>query len=136
MKELLEKLKENYRSGNGSTQKILVPSPSLGSLLHIVGHIAIKEMIHHDVFVYQELKRRNTLIEIAKEKRKGDSVDTSIRNLANKSVREGETETPSSASRSKRNKNVRDRIHFKSGGQSIVVSQKNSATPRLTARLI
>lgn len=107
MKQFLGNVIQNFRSLNGESCQAMVPMLLLANLLHIVGHIAIREMIHLDMFVYRELKRRNTLIEMVKENRKGDASSLKIRERNRKSIRDNESDTPSSAGYMRRiNKDV------------------------------
>lgn len=47
-----------------------VSSIVLSKLLYIIGHVAIKQLVHLDVSIYKELKRRNTLREMQGKKKK------------------------------------------------------------------
>ncbi|XP_015587406.1 condensin complex subunit 1 [Cephus cinctus] len=79
---------------NGSYSAV-APAPLLARLLYLVGHIAIRQMVHLDTAVYKELKRRNELREM-KRGRKSKKRDT----LLPESV----PNTPSCASQTLRNK--------------------------------
>lgn len=47
-----------------------VSSIVLSKLLYIIGHVAVKQLVHLDVSVYKELKRRNMLREMQGKKKK------------------------------------------------------------------
>ncbi|XP_011702254.1 PREDICTED: condensin complex subunit 1 isoform X2 [Wasmannia auropunctata] len=47
-----------------------VSSTVLSKLLYIIGHVAILQLVHLDVSIYKELKRRNTLREMQGKKKK------------------------------------------------------------------
>ncbi|KAF7403509.1 hypothetical protein HZH68_006303 [Vespula germanica] len=49
-------------------KSIVISSIVLSKLLHIVGHIAIREMVHLDIEIYRELKRRNNIRDLKKNK--------------------------------------------------------------------
>ncbi|XP_046412431.1 condensin complex subunit 1 [Neodiprion fabricii] len=117
MKQMLSQLVKNFQLANGTIHRRNMPSAQLANLLHVVGHIAIRQMIHLDMHVYKELKRRNTLIEMVKMKRKGD---INIRNIADttaRSIRDGELDTPSSASRMRR---LKDTSTIEDNGQEAI----------------
>lgn len=62
MKELLSNITEKSQFTNKETNQ--APSVSctvLSKLLYIIGHIAIKQMIHLDMSIYKELKRRDAV---------------------------------------------------------------------------
>jgi len=47
-----------------------VSSVVLSKLLYIIGHVAIKQLVHLDVSIYKELKRRNMVREMQGKKKK------------------------------------------------------------------
>ncbi|CAL7943553.1 unnamed protein product [Xylocopa violacea] len=53
---------------NGHSTEHTVSFFILSKLLYLIGHIAIKEMVHLDTSVYKELKRRDTIRKLKKEK--------------------------------------------------------------------
>lgn len=53
-----------------------VSSTVLSKLLYIIGHVAIKQLVHLDVSIYKELKRRNMLREMQGKKKKQLSKST------------------------------------------------------------
>lgn len=62
MKELLSNIIEKSQFMNKETNQ--APSVSctvLSKLLYIIGHIAIRQMIHLDMSIYKELKRRDAV---------------------------------------------------------------------------
>lgn len=80
-------------TGKEVDQVSSISSTVLSKLLYIVGHIAIRHMVHMDVYIYKELKRRNTLREMrGKNKHQDTAKDMSI----NKS-RLGNAPTPLNA---------------------------------------
>ncbi|XP_046144630.1 condensin complex subunit 1-like isoform X4 [Osmia bicornis bicornis] len=69
-----------------------VPFFLLSKLLYLVGHVAIREMVHLDISVYRELKRRDVIRQLRKEKnsnKKEKEFDRSVNSTS--------TSTPSSA---------------------------------------
>lgn len=50
--------------GKEAAQSTDVSYTALSQLLYIIGHVAIREMVHLDTFVYKELKRRNVVREM------------------------------------------------------------------------
>ncbi|XP_076247462.1 CAP-D2 condensin subunit [Calliopsis andreniformis] len=64
---LLEVYKRGHFSDNDSSQHS-VSLFLLSKFLYIIGHIAIKEMVHLDTSVYKELKRRDMIRKLRKEK--------------------------------------------------------------------
>lgn len=60
-KLLLDINEKNQIIGEEATQTIKVPYTVLSQLLYIVGHVAIRTMVHLDTFIYKELKRRNAV---------------------------------------------------------------------------
>ncbi|XP_066603695.1 condensin complex subunit 1 [Prorops nasuta] len=71
-----------------------VPSYLLSRLLYVIGHVAIRQMVHLDTNVYKEIKRRNVLRELKKGKR-SKSISKDGGSVAS---------TPSSAGQTLRNK--------------------------------
>ncbi|XP_012269629.2 condensin complex subunit 1 isoform X1 [Athalia rosae] len=106
MKDLLCKLIANFQPANGATQKSQMSSTSLANLFHIVGHIAIREMIHLDTAVFKEMKRRNMVAEKLKTQKKTDSREDTIVRTGNRSICPSEVDTPSTASRMRRAKDT------------------------------
>lgn len=43
---------------------------ALSKLLYVIGHVAVKQLVHLDVSTYKELKRRNTVREIQGKSKK------------------------------------------------------------------
>lgn len=75
MKKLLLDLIEKSQFMNNETNKISdVSSTELSRLLYIIGHVAIKQLVHLDVSIYKELKRRNMLREMQGKRKKRRSV--------------------------------------------------------------
>lgn len=96
---------EVYKQGQFDTDlpDYNVPFFLLSKLLYVVGHIAIREMVHLDTSVYKELKRRDIIRQLRKEKnsnKKGKEL-----NISRKSI---STTTPTSARQMIRNKEVKD----------------------------
>ncbi|XP_029170808.1 condensin complex subunit 1 [Nylanderia fulva] len=69
VKELLLDITEKSQLINKENNQAGVSRPVLCKLLHIVGHIAIKQMIHLDMPIYKELKRRNAVRKQNKSKK-------------------------------------------------------------------
>ncbi|XP_029054482.2 condensin complex subunit 1-like [Osmia bicornis bicornis] len=91
-------LLEVYKRGQFDSD-LPVPLLLLAKLLYVVGHIAIREMVHLDTSVYKELKRRDVIRQLRKEKnsnKKGKEFDRSRKSIS--------TTTPSSARQMIRNK--------------------------------
>lgn len=64
-----------------------VSNIELSRLLYIVGHVAIKQLVHLDVSIYKELKRRNTLREMqGKRKKRNPKSGFPTPNIATKST--------------------------------------------------
>ncbi|XP_018316818.1 condensin complex subunit 1 isoform X2 [Mycetomoellerius zeteki] len=71
IKELLLSITKKSQFMNEETNEISdVSSIVLSKLLYIIGHVAIKQLVHLDVSIYKELKRRNTLREMQGKKKK------------------------------------------------------------------
>ncbi|XP_018394292.1 PREDICTED: condensin complex subunit 1 [Cyphomyrmex costatus] len=71
MKELLLSIIEKGQFMNKETNEISdISSTVLSKLLYVIGHVAIKQLVHLDVSIYKELKRRNTLREMQGKKKK------------------------------------------------------------------
>ncbi|XP_077268187.1 CAP-D2 condensin subunit isoform X3 [Temnothorax americanus] len=69
--ELLLDITEKGQLMNKDTDQASdVSSTVLSKLLYIVGHVAIKQLVHLDVSIYKELKRRNMLREMQGKKKK------------------------------------------------------------------
>ncbi|XP_071628166.1 condensin complex subunit 1 isoform X2 [Temnothorax longispinosus] len=69
--ELLLDITEKGQLMNKDTDQVSdVSSTVLSRLLYIVGHVAIKQLVHLDVSIYKELKRRNMLREMQGKKKK------------------------------------------------------------------
>ncbi|RLU17541.1 hypothetical protein DMN91_009776 [Ooceraea biroi] len=102
-KQLLLDITEKGQFRNaGNGQAVSVPCTVLSKLLYIIGHIAIRQMVHLDISVYKELKRRNAVREMQgkskKQKRKGNTFSLDKTQPANAS-------TPLGARPALRNKN-------------------------------
>lgn len=76
----------------------------LSRLVYMIGHIAIRQLVHLDTVVYKELKRRNAL----RDKKKG----TRSRKTFGRSILNSTDSTPSSASVTRRNKEVDKCLNF------------------------
>ncbi|XP_036138844.1 condensin complex subunit 1 isoform X2 [Monomorium pharaonis] len=77
IKELLLNFTEKGQFINKEKNEISdVSSTVLSNLLYIIGHIAIKQLVHLDVSIYKELKRRNLLREMQGKKKKRMSKST------------------------------------------------------------
>jgi len=71
MKKLLLDITEKGQFMNKETNQVSdVSNIELSRLLYIIGHVAIKQLVHLDVSIYKELKRRNTLREMQGKKKK------------------------------------------------------------------
>ncbi|XP_035722862.1 condensin complex subunit 1-like [Vespa mandarinia] len=73
-------------------KSIVISSIVLSKLLHIVGHVAIREMVHLDTEIYKELKRRNNIRDLKKNKNlnKDNSKQNVTITSSNRSVRNKE----------------------------------------------
>lgn len=63
IKEILQRIMEESIEPD-------VPESQLAKLLFVIGHVAIRYMVHLDIAVYKELKRRNAIRDEAKGKKK------------------------------------------------------------------
>lgn len=93
--------REQFNSDNSTPQ--VVPFFILSKLLYIVGHIAIKVMVHLDTSVYKELKRRDTIRKLRKEK---DSDKKDKHSRKSRKSASSVSSTPNSARQQLRNKEV------------------------------
>ncbi|XP_031830938.1 CAP-D2 condensin subunit isoform X2 [Nomia melanderi] len=91
--------REQFNSDNSTPQ--VVPFFILSKLLYIVGHIAIKVMVHLDTSVYKELKRRDTIRKLRKEK---DSDKKNQHGRKSRKSARSVSSTPNSARQQLRNK--------------------------------
>ncbi|KAM0735683.1 Condensin complex subunit 1 [Formica fusca] len=100
IKKLLLDITEKGQFTNKETNE--APSVSctiLSKLLYIIGHIAIRQMIHLDMFVYKELKRRDAVRKMCKSK-KQSRVEFATPDIRSKSA------NASVSSSARRNKNL------------------------------
>ena len=97
MKQLLLQVYIRGKFNNDSSEHT-VSSFLLSKLLYLIGQIAIKQMVHLDTSVYKELKRRDAIRKLKKEK----NSNRKSRNL-NSSQK---LTTPNSARQIIRNKEV------------------------------
>ena len=97
MKQLLLQVYIRGNFNNDSSEHT-VSSFLLSKLLYLIGHIAIKQMVHLDTSVYKELKRRDAIRKLKKDK----NSNRKSRNL-NSSQK---LTTPNSARQIIRNKEV------------------------------
>lgn len=100
IKKLLLDITEKGQFTNKETNE--APSVSctiLSKLLYIIGHIAIRQMIHLDMFVYKELKRRDAVRKMCKSKKQ------SIVEFATPDIR-SKSANASVSSSARRNKNL------------------------------
>ncbi|XP_076383101.1 CAP-D2 condensin subunit isoform X2 [Megalopta genalis] len=77
---------------NNPTEKA-VPFYILSKLIYIIGHIAIKQMVHLDTSIYKELKRRDALRKL----KKGKDPDKRDEILNSNRSRKSNSTTPTSA---------------------------------------
>lgn len=87
---------------NNDTTQNTVSLFLLSKLLYLIGHIAIKEMVHLDMSVYKELKRRDIVRNLKKEK-KSDKNEKDINIVRRSKI---EVSTPNSARQIILNKEV------------------------------
>ncbi|XP_076167655.1 CAP-D2 condensin subunit [Ptiloglossa arizonensis] len=66
MQQLLIEVYNQGQFNNNESSEHVIQSFLLSKLLYLIGHIAIKEMIHLDTSVYKELKRRNAVRKLRK----------------------------------------------------------------------
>ncbi|KOX78117.1 Condensin complex subunit 1 [Melipona quadrifasciata] len=97
MKQLLLQVYIRGKFNNDSSEHT-VPSFLLSKLLYLIGHIAIKQMVHLDTSVYKELKRRDAIRKLKKDKesnRKSRNLNSSQKlttpNSARQIIRNKET---------------------------------------------
>ncbi|XP_029680531.1 condensin complex subunit 1 [Formica exsecta] len=101
IKKLLLDITEKGQFTNKETNE--APSVSctiLSKLLYIIGHIAIRQMIHLDMFVYKELKRRDAVRKMRKSKKQ------SRVEFATPDIRSKSANASSVSSSARRNKNL------------------------------
>ncbi|XP_057328550.1 condensin complex subunit 1 [Microplitis mediator] len=70
IKDILLKLLEE------PTYDVDVPKSQLAKFLYVIGHIAVRHMVHLDVEIYKELKRRNAIRDTVKGKKKNNMNNT------------------------------------------------------------
>ncbi|XP_011634039.1 condensin complex subunit 1 [Pogonomyrmex barbatus] len=71
IKELLSSITEKGQFTNKEMNQVSdVSSIVLSRLLYIIGHVAIRQLVHLDISIYKELKRRNMLREMQGKKKK------------------------------------------------------------------
>ncbi|XP_053985432.1 condensin complex subunit 1-like isoform X2 [Hylaeus volcanicus] len=85
---------------NNNDKTLLIPSYWVSKFLYLVGHIAIREMVHLDTSVYSELKRRETI----RKSRNTKKSDRNKRNTRKSSTVNKSFTTPNSARQMIRNK--------------------------------
>lgn len=95
-KSLLIKATDLFQETNVDDKKLR--GILLSRLVYLIGHVAIRQMVHLDTTIYKELKRRNAL----RDKKKG----TRGRKTLGRSILNSTESTPSSASVTRRNKEV------------------------------
>ncbi|CAK9809075.1 Condensin complex subunit 1 [Anthophora quadrimaculata] len=93
MKQLLLDVYVRGQFNNNSFQHT-VSCFLLSKLLYLIGHIAIKEMVHLDTSVYKELKRRDIIRKLKKDKNSSKQKNDSRRS---RSLNTLQASTPSSA---------------------------------------
>lgn len=101
MKQVLSQVCIRGHFNNDSTQNT-VSLFLLSKLLYLIGHIAIKEMVHLDTSVYKELKRRDIVRNLRKEK-KSDKNEKDVNTVQRSKI---EVSTPNSARQIILNKEV------------------------------
>lgn len=80
---------EQFTANNDKS--IIISSIVLSKLLHLVGHIAIREMVHLDTEIYKELKRRNNIRDLKKNKNINKDISKlNASSISNRSVRNKE----------------------------------------------
>ncbi|KOC65469.1 Condensin complex subunit 1 [Habropoda laboriosa] len=99
MKQLLLEAYARGQFNNDSSQHT-VSFFLLSKFLYLIGHIAIKEMVHLDTSVYKELKRRDIIRKLKKEKNSDKNEKDSRRSRSSNIV----GSTPNSARQILRNK--------------------------------
>ncbi|XP_012064392.1 PREDICTED: condensin complex subunit 1 [Atta cephalotes] len=105
IKELLLSITEKGQFMNKETNEILdVSSFILSKLLYIIGHVAIKQLVHLDVSIYKELKRRNMLREMQGKKKKRITKSICSTSDRTKSTNMSTISNSSSIQRASRNK--------------------------------
>ena len=68
MQQLLLAVYSRGQLGNSDSPQHEVPFFLLSKFLYIIGHIAIKQMVHLDTSVYKELKRRDNIRKLRKKR--------------------------------------------------------------------
>ncbi|XP_076282236.1 CAP-D2 condensin subunit isoform X2 [Lasioglossum baleicum] len=66
MQQLILFIYNQQQFNNNNLTETIVPSYILSKLFYIIGHIAIKQMVHLDTSIYKELKRRDALRKLKK----------------------------------------------------------------------
>nr|XP_012231606.1 PREDICTED: condensin complex subunit 1 isoform X2 [Linepithema humile] len=90
-KLLLDITEKGQFTNREASQEPIVSCTALSKLLYVVGHVAIRQMIHLDVSIYKELKRRNAVREMRGKRKKRTSKNVAstshrdIRGRANRS---------------------------------------------------
>ncbi|XP_076281904.1 condensin complex subunit 1-like isoform X2 [Lasioglossum baleicum] len=81
MQQLTLFIYNQQQFNNNNLTETIVPSYILSKLFYIIGHIAVKQMVHLDTSIYKELKRRDALRKLKKEERpdKGDRMSRNSR---------------------------------------------------------
>lgn len=102
MHQLLLEVHSRGQFGNNDSSQHTIPFFLLSKFLYVIGHIAIKQMVHLDTSVYKELKRRDTIRKLRKEKDSNEKDSRRSNRKSNAGV------TPNSARQMLRNKEVRD----------------------------
>ncbi|XP_071652282.1 condensin complex subunit 1-like [Temnothorax longispinosus] len=104
IKELLLDIIEKGQLMTKDTDQVSdVSSTVLSRLLYIVGHVAIKQLVHLDVSIYKELKRVNMLREMQGKKKK--RLPRSVLPTPNSKGRSANTSTSSNIRRGSRREN-------------------------------
>lgn len=97
---------DNRNVINSSSQHE-VPFFLLSKFLYLIGHVAIKQMVHLDTSVYKELKRRDAIRKLRKEEKDSDKIDQNC-SRSNRRSTDSRHATPGSARQMLRNKEVGD----------------------------
>ncbi|CAD6228059.1 GSCOCG00006332001-RA-CDS [Cotesia congregata] len=99
MKEILSELSAEPTIEND------VPESHLAKFLYVIGHVAVRHMVHLDVEIYNELKRRNAIRDAVKGKKKNILNNTN----KNNSISSSPGSVQSSARKARQSINVNRR---------------------------
>ncbi|XP_076630904.1 CAP-D2 condensin subunit [Colletes latitarsis] len=124
MQQLLLEVYNRGQFNNIDSTEHVVSLFLLSKLLYLIGHIAARQMVHLDTSVYKELKRRDTIRKLKKEKNSNRSKLNSSKSRRSKTL-----STPNSARRILRNKETS--IVAEDNGEEAVVGAVDDSNAEL-----